>query len=158
MDDREFFTKELRPRLITLKGTKCANCLSECNDEIIFHHVVPLILGGTNNYSNIVGLCTKCHNIIHFNKENNKISHSELTKKGIEKARAAGKHIGGVKGKKLDVKKAGPAKEIIKKYNKSFGGDYTNEQTAKLANIALNTFYKYKNEILAELREKEKES
>ena len=45
------------------KYKKCANCGSEENIEI--HHIVPLIVGGTNRRSNLVALCQDCHAKIH---------------------------------------------------------------------------------------------
>lgn len=41
----------------------CCNCGSTENVE--FHHIVPLKLGGTNNLSNIVVLCNRCHKAAH---------------------------------------------------------------------------------------------
>ena len=46
----------------------------------------------------------------------------QRTKEGIETARLNGKQIGQKQGAKLIVKKAAPAKEQIRKYNKDFGG------------------------------------
>ena len=44
-------------------GTVCANCGS--TDNIEYHHIVPLFLGGTNSISNIVPLCNRCHKVAH---------------------------------------------------------------------------------------------
>lgn len=44
-------------------GTKCINCGSE--EDIAYHHIVPLSVGGTNNLSNIVPVCERCHKAIH---------------------------------------------------------------------------------------------
>lgn len=49
--------------LIEIHGDRCVNCGSE--DSIEFHHIVPLSLGGTNSYGNIVPLCWRCHKAIH---------------------------------------------------------------------------------------------
>ena len=73
------------------------------------------------------------------------------TKEGISFARAKGKQIGGIKGKKLNIKKEGPAKDIIRKYSASFGGKLNDSDCAKEAGISRNTFYKYKREIYEEL-------
>lgn len=73
------------------------------------------------------------------------------TKEGILTARLNGKQIGHPKGKKLNVKKAALAKEQIKKYNKSFGGQLNNQETWKFIGISKMTFYKYKRELLDEL-------
>ncbi len=53
-------------------------------------------------------------------------------------------------GKKYDTKKSIEAKKFIKKRNKGFGGDLTNEETWKLAGISKMTFYKYQKEIMDE--------
>ena len=58
-------------------GNVCYNCGStECTE---LHHVVPLKLGGTNNISNIVVLCSRCHKAAHNGRhirdyQNKKIS------------------------------------------------------------------------------------
>lgn len=44
-------------------GKQCANCKT-C-ENIEYHHIVPLKLGGTNNISNIVPLCHACHEAAH---------------------------------------------------------------------------------------------
>ncbi len=74
----------------------------------------------------------------------------QRTKEGIETARLNGKQIGLKKGSKLTTKKSLVAKEVIRKHNKDFGGSLSNEDTWKLAGISKMTFYKYKNELLAE--------
>ena len=52
--------------------------------------------------------------------------------------------------KEEDVKKLYSTKEIIKKYNKAFGGTLSNKETWELAGVSKTTFYKYKKEILRE--------
>lgn len=53
------------------KYKKCANCGSVENIEI--HHIVPLIVGGTNKRSNLVALCQDCHAKIHgLNRQGDK--------------------------------------------------------------------------------------
>lgn len=74
----------------------------------------------------------------------------QRTKEGIETARLNGKRIGLEKGSRLTTKKSLAAKEVIRKHNKDFGGSLSNEDTWKLAGISKMTFYKYKNELLAE--------
>ena len=49
--------------LVELHGSRCVNCGSDENIE--FHHIVPLAIGGTNNYGNVVPLCWRCHKAIH---------------------------------------------------------------------------------------------
>ena len=47
-------------------GKVCFNCGSDKGIEL--HHVVPLKLGGTNNLSNIVVLCHRCHCAAHHGR------------------------------------------------------------------------------------------
>ena len=77
----------------------------------------------------------------------------QRTKEGIETARLNGKQIGQKQGAKLIVKKAAPAKEQNRKYNKDFGGQLTNQETWELIGISKMTFYKYKREIIEEMAE-----
>lgn len=77
----------------------------------------------------------------------------QRTKEGIETARLNGKQIGQKKGARLIVKKAAPAKEQIRKYNKDFGGQLNNQETWELIGISKMTFYKYKREIMEEMAE-----
>ena len=44
-------------------GCVCANCGS--TDMVEHHHIVALSQGGTNNLTNIVPLCYKCHKAAH---------------------------------------------------------------------------------------------
>lgn len=74
----------------------------------------------------------------------------QRTREGIETARLAGKRIGAVPGKKLNVKKATSAKEQIRKYSKEFNGSLNDSDVIKLIGISNNTFYKYKREMKAE--------
>lgn len=62
---------------------KCAECGSEYGIEI--HHIVPKVLGGTDEQSNLEPLCSSCHKKKHLENR------SELTKIGIQKARMCGK-------------------------------------------------------------------
>ena len=87
-----------------------------------------------------------------FEQAQDEVDHlHQRTKEGIEAARLHGKQIGQKPGAKLTTKKSLAAKEIIKKHNKDFGGSLSNEETWKLAGISKMTFYKYKNELLADM-------
>lgn len=77
----------------------------------------------------------------------------QRTREGIETARLAGKQIGQLAGKKLNVKKAAPAKAVILKRSKYFGGDLSDTEVMKLAGISRNTFKKYRDELAAEAGE-----
>lgn len=74
----------------------------------------------------------------------------QRTKEGIETARQNGKQIGQQKGRKLKVKKAIEAKEIIRKHSKCFGGTLSDMDCMKLAGVVRNTYYKYKKELKLE--------
>lgn len=81
----------------------------------------------------------------------------QRTKEGIETARINGKQIGQETGRKLNVKKAGEAKRIIREYSRSFGGNMNDEQIMRLAQVSKPTLYKYKREIAAEMEAEQAE-
>lgn len=62
----------------------------------------------------------------------------ERTREGIQTARLNGKQIGGKTGAKLNIKKAAPAKAIIKQHSKDFGGTLNDAECMKLAGLARN--------------------
>lgn len=74
----------------------------------------------------------------------------QRTKEGIETARLNGKQIGQQLGRKLNVKKATAAKEVIRKHSKDFGGSLTDVELIRQTGICRNTFYKYKKQIKEE--------
>ena len=82
----------------------------------------------------------------------------QRTKEGIETARLNGKQIGQQQGRKLNVKKAGEAKRIIREYSKTFGGSMNDAQIMRLAQVSKPTLYKYKKEIAAEIEQEQKEA
>ena len=71
----------------------------------------------------------------------------QRTREGIETARLQGKQIGGVTGRKLNVKKAAAAKEVILKHSRDFNGTLSDAECMKLVGIARNTFYRYKKQL-----------
>ena len=73
------------------------------------------------------------------------------TREGIETARLKGKQIGQQAGRKLNVKKAAPAKQIIREHSKDFGGTLNDAECMKLTGLSRNTFYKYKRELREEI-------
>lgn len=74
----------------------------------------------------------------------------KYTKEGLETARRNGKQIGQKAGRKLNVKKAVSAKEIIRKHSKNFGGTLSDTECIRLSGVSRNTYYKYKKEIAEE--------
>jgi len=140
IEQREHLTEREKD----LIGRTCINCGSDENIE--YHHVIPLSIGGRNVLSNIQPLCYECHSKLHFG-ESKHFNHSALTKAGLARARANGKQIGGKTGVKLTTKKSVSAKEIIRTHSKDFGGTLSDAECIKLAGISRNSFYKYKREI-----------
>ena len=74
----------------------------------------------------------------------------QRTREGIETARLSGKQIGGVPGKTLHVKKAEPAKQMIRKYSRDFDGTLSDAECIRLIGISRNTYYKYKKAMSAD--------
>lgn len=71
----------------------------------------------------------------------------QRTKEGIETARLKGKQIGQRPGKKFHIKKEAPAKELILKHSRDFGGSLLDTECMKLAKLSRRTYYKYKREL-----------
>ena len=74
----------------------------------------------------------------------------QRTREGIATAKLAGKQIGGVAGKKLNIKKAAPAKQLILKHSRDFGGTLSDNECIRLIGIARNTYYRYKSQLQSE--------
>ncbi|MBO5008685.1 MAG: recombinase family protein [Clostridia bacterium] len=72
------------------------------------------------------------------------------TAEGLLSAKLAGKQVGGVKGKKLNVKKAVAAKSKIQELSKDFDGSLSDVDLMAVVGVSRNTFYKYKREIIIE--------
>ncbi len=112
---------------------------------------VDFILEGVNQY--LMALAKEQIRLAFGQAEKEVQDLHQRTKEGIETARLNGKQIGQRKGAKLNIKKAGPAKEQIRKYNKDFGGQLNNQETWELIGISKMTFYKYKKELIEEMAE-----
>ena len=74
------------------KLIKKDNCF-ECglDSDIHYHHVVPVVKGGTKT----IPLCVICHSKVHGKKF---VNIKELQRIGIEKAKSEGKYLGRKKG------------------------------------------------------------
>lgn len=72
------------------------------------------------------------------------------TSEGLLTAKLEGKQVGGVKGKKLNVKKAVAAKSKIQELSKDFDGSLSDVDLMAVVGVSRNTFYKYKREIIIE--------
>lgn len=56
---RQTVRKSIKEKL----GKRCCNC--GLTENIEYHHIVPVSLGGTENIANIVPLCHGCHKAAH---------------------------------------------------------------------------------------------
>lgn len=128
-----------RKFLIITKGTICANCQKNCLDKIIFHHIVPIVLGGNDILTNIIPLCDNCHNLIHYNNtKNNNISHSDLIKEGIKKRKEKGLSTGRPHITKKDI-----PQKFFDYYKKICNNEITITQASKEIPMSRTTIYKY---------------
>ena len=106
---------------------------------------VDCILKGVNEY--LMTLAREQIIIAFAQAEKEVADLHQRTREGIETARLKGKQIGRAKGQKPVIKKEAPAKEIIKKHSRDFGGTLSDVECMKLAELARNTYYKYKREL-----------
>lgn len=56
-----------------------------------WHHIVPRVLGGGENYGNLIFVCVKCHSLIHGRDATN---HRALVMEGLQKAEDRGVKFG----------------------------------------------------------------
>lgn len=66
---KEFRRPSFRNKMKSEIGGACVNCGAD--EDIEYHHIVPLKNGGTNNFGNIVPLCSTCHYKAHDRKNFN---------------------------------------------------------------------------------------
>lgn len=76
---KEYTSPKLQGEIKKELGDTCVNCGS--TRYIEYHHIVPIVYGGTNNLSNIVPLCADCH----------AKAHHKANAEGIKKARREGR-------------------------------------------------------------------
>lgn len=60
---KEWQDQTLRRMVKHVCGEVCYNCGS--TENVQYHHIVPLRMGGTNKLSNIAVLCSRCHKAAH---------------------------------------------------------------------------------------------
>lgn len=73
----------------------------------------------------------------------------QRTKEGLQTARANGKQLGQVPGKKLNTKKSVAGKQAILKHSKAFGGSLSDNECINMIGCSRNTFYRWKSELKA---------
>ncbi len=112
--------------------------------------LMAAITNGINRY--ILRLAERQIQIAFDQAEKEVTDLHQRTREGIATARLAGKQIGGVPGKKLNVRKADPAKKLILKYSRDFNGSLSDAECIKLIGIAKNTYYRYKAQLRSDPR------
>jgi len=60
-----------RNYLLSIFGAECQICNFDVKEVLEIHHVLPLSVGGTNDYDNLAILCPTCHKIFHAHIKNN---------------------------------------------------------------------------------------
>lgn len=107
---------------------------------------IDYILNGVNEY--LMALAKEQIRLAFEQSEKEVEDLHQRTKEGIETARLNGKQIGQKAGSKLTTKKSVEMKTKIVKMAKSFDGNMSDKEVMETLNIARNTYYKYKKELL----------
>lgn len=124
---------------------------SAINNQIdLVGNDVDFILKGINEY--LLRLCEKQIIIAFDQSEKEVLDLRRRTAEGIETAKINGKQIGRSKGDKLITKKSIKAKKIILNHSNTFNGSLKDIELIKLTGLSRNTFYKYKKELLEQLK------
>lgn len=110
---------------------------------------VDSILKGINEY--LMTLAEEQIKLAFVQAEKEAEALSQSTKEGLRIAVLNGKRLGARPSQKLVTKKSIKAKIDILKHNKSFGGSLNDYETIRMTNIARNSFYKYKKELIQEI-------
>lgn len=124
-----------------VKLLQAHSCCELCGDKrnLEVHHIIPVVCGGSDDVSNLVVVCGRCHARL--------TPKSELTKIGLRKST---KQLGRKQGDKLITKKSVDMKPIIKRLSKDFDGNLSDKLIMQQTGLARNTYYKYKRELLYE--------
>ena len=130
---RKAITDEIKDQV----GRSCANC--GATDDLQYHHIVPLALGGNDIVSNMVCLCARCHWVIHQGAEPT-FDHGECVKAGIERAKARGSHVGNKPADYEHVMK------IIARNSTHFNpmSKLAEREVIELTGVKMTTYYKCK--------------
>ena len=104
------------------------------------------ILKGVRDY--LKRLATKQIKIAFEQSEKEVKDLQQRTKEGLRVAKAKGNIGGRKKGVKIETKKAKEMKEKILKLSKAFNGNLKDIEVMELLDIARNSYYKYKRDLL----------
>ena len=109
---------------------------------------VDYILEGVNQY--LRKLAEKQIRIAFEQAEKEVEDLHKRTSEGLLTAKLEGKQVGGVKGRRLNVKKSVAAKSKIQELSKDFNGSLSDVDLMEVVGVSRNTFYKYKKELIFE--------
>ena len=109
---------------------------------------VDYILEGVNQY--LRKLAEKQIRIAFEQAEKEVEDLHKRTSEGLLTAKLEGKQVGGVKGRRLNVKKSVAAKSKIQELSKDFNGSLSDVDLMAVVGVSRNTFYKYKKELIFE--------
>lgn len=123
----------------------CAACGRE--DDLQYHHLVPVACGGANEPDNIIVLCAVCHQKWHM--QGGKYKHNHLIKDGIAEAKKRGIHVG---------RKPADGENIIRtiaEKSTQFNEDSltTEHEIMEMLGIKEVCYAKYKRKLLAAMQE-----
>lgn len=119
-------------------GLSCCNCNS--TDDLEYHHIMPISLGGSDTNKNIACMCGKCHRLLHGYKDDSYINHGELIKSGMANARDKGSVLGRPKVTSENIPSV-----FMKYYPKYKQGEMNVTELSKLCDMSRTTIYKYLN-------------
>ena len=134
----------MRRRTLTNKdkeeiGLQCCNCGS--TEDLQYHHIIPIAIGGKDINSNICCLCYSCHYKLHHGKNPHVKNFSELIKEGQQKSdKKSGRKTGNLD--KLTPK----IDKIIKEYvdiNPTLNRFFNQQEYLQKTGLSINTFKKY---------------
>lgn len=132
--------KEMLPK-------KCMNCGSE--KDLVYHHIVPVSVGGNDIPSNIAVLCVSCHGRLHYGKDGVMV-HGDQVKEGMKRAKARGVQFGpktGIKAKKDHEK----VMRLIAENSTQFNPESmtTEPEIMEMAGVKPVCYHECKRELLA---------
>ena len=73
---------------------KCRHGRTHAEDDLQHHHIVTRAEGGSEDQTNLITLCTACHDKVHSRQVNGTYNHSIRTKTGLAAAKARGVKLG----------------------------------------------------------------
>lgn len=129
--------------IIEMLPKKCMNCGT--TTDLNYHHIVPVQYGGNDVPTNVTVLCGKCHDAIHYT-ETGKISHSELSKAGIQRARERGVKFGRPTADYESIMR------LVAEHSTMFeGGDWTEGEIREVAGVQNVCYCKVKRMLKEEV-------